>query len=130
MGDGAAIIGTVLGAVYVLVVPGLALSFVFFRRGSIDIIERTALSCALSIAVVPLASFYLNLVGVKITRINVILEVAAIITVAIIVAWRRGAFNVADQTPKESPDEPPPAPSAPELPKSPTPRRKRPIVRL
>jgi uncharacterized membrane protein len=79
----------VLGAVYVLLVPGLVLSFAFFRRGRIDIIERAALSFALSIAVVPLVAFYLNLMGVRISRVNVILEVAGITAAAGAVAWWR-----------------------------------------
>lgn len=130
MGDVIAIIGMVVGAIYILVVPGLAMSFAFFRRGAIDIIERTALSFALSIAVVPLVSFYLNLLGVKITRMNVILEVAAIIAVSLIVAWRRGAFKAADLTPKDTPSETPAAPPMPVQTKPPRPPRKRPIVRL
>lgn len=124
------IIGSVIGIIYILMVPGLTLSFAFFRRGSIDIIERTALSFALSIATVPLVSFYLNLLGVKITRMNVILEVAAIITVSLIVAWRRESFKAVDSIPKNTPSETPATPPLPVPPKPPRPPRKRPIVRL
>ena len=81
--------GGVIGAVYVLFVPGWVLSFAFFRRGRVDVIERVALSFALSIAVVPLVAFYLNLLGVRISRVNVVLEVAAITAAAGAVAWWR-----------------------------------------
>jgi uncharacterized membrane protein len=69
----------VFGSVYVLFLPGLVLTFAFFREKEIDIIERIALSFALSIAVVPLLVFYLNLIGMKINVINVVLVIALII---------------------------------------------------
>jgi len=48
------------GSTFVLFIPGLFWSFVFFGKGEIDIIERIALSFGLSIALVPLAVFWLN----------------------------------------------------------------------
>ena len=90
------IAGAVVGGVYVLAVPGLALSFAFFKRGTIDIIERVALGFALSIAVVPLLTFYLNLVGVRINRLNVVLEVGMVTAVALGFAWWRGRGDNAE----------------------------------
>ena len=49
-----------LGALFVLFLPGFAWSFVFFKKGDIDVIERIALSFGLSIALVPLVAFWLN----------------------------------------------------------------------
>ena len=69
----------VFGSVYILFLPGLVLTFAFFRDKEIDIIERIALSFALSIAVVPLLVFYLNLIGMRIDVINVVLVVAIVI---------------------------------------------------
>ena len=67
----------VFGSVYVLFLPGFLISYLFFpktseleKKGSIDWIERIALSFALSIAVVPLLVFYLNLSGMKIKELN------------------------------------------------------------
>ncbi len=66
------IIQILFGAVFVLFVPGFALSFAFFPKKEIDWIERMALSFGLSIAVVPLLVFYLNrFLGVKIDIISV-----------------------------------------------------------
>ncbi|MFH0752294.1 MAG: DUF1616 domain-containing protein [archaeon] len=48
----------------------------------IDVIERTALSFALSIAVVPLMVFYLNLIGLKIIALNSSLVVLGIVVIA------------------------------------------------
>lgn len=81
------IIVMIAGAVYVLFLPGFVLSFAFFKKGMIDIIERLALSFALSIAVVPLTAFYLNLLGIKLSRLSVILEVLAICLLGGSVAW-------------------------------------------
>ena len=79
----------VFGSVYVLFLPGLVLTFVFFKGKEIDIIERVALSFALSIAIVPLLVFYLNLVGMKINVLNVGLVIAFIILTGLAVVYRR-----------------------------------------
>lgn len=126
-----AVMSMVVGAVYVLVLPGVALSFAFLRRREVDVIERVALSFALSIAVVPLVVFYLNLMGVRVSRLNVLLEVLAVIVVALFIAWRRGSFRVADQPLQHQSAEPPTAPPTPSpLPSSRPLRRKRSIMRL
>jgi len=84
----------IYGSVYVLFLPGFILSYLFFpktrpfeedkekrEKGAIDWIERIALSFALSIAVVPLSVFYLNLIGVKINLLNSFLTILGIIIV-------------------------------------------------
>jgi uncharacterized membrane protein len=91
------IIGAILGAVYILFLPGFIMSFLFFARGAIDIIERLALSFALSIAVVPLLSFYLNLVGVKIRFWSVLAEVAFVIIASAVAARLMGNFEEAHE---------------------------------
>ncbi|MDD5638482.1 MAG: DUF1616 domain-containing protein [Candidatus Pacebacteria bacterium] len=80
----------VFGSVYILFLPGLVLTFAFFREKEIDIIERIALSFALSIAVVPLLVFYLNLIGMKIDVINIVLVVAIIVFGGIgVIFWKK-----------------------------------------
>lgn len=86
------------GSIYVLFLPGFIISYLFFPKtkafdsedkteGVIDWIERIALSFALSIAIVPLAVFYLNLVGIKINALNSSLIILAIIAVSGIILW-------------------------------------------
>ena len=83
----------VFGSVFVLFIPGFVLTFVFFpynlEKDSIDWLERVALSFALSIAVVPLAVFYFNLVGVKINVLNSSLIILGIIFIGIILIYIR-----------------------------------------
>ena len=55
------------------------------QKGSIDWIERIALSFALSIAVVPLVVFYLNLVGVSINLLNSALTILGIIIISVVI---------------------------------------------
>jgi hypothetical protein len=74
----------VFGSVYVLFLPGLIVSFLFFAGKEIDILERIALSFALSIAVVPLVVFYLNLTGLIINAVNVSLVILAICLIGLI----------------------------------------------
>lgn len=129
------VIVMVAAAVYVLFLPGFVLTFVFFRRGAVDMIERLALSFALSIAVVPLVAFYLNLVGVRLSRLNVIIEVLLIMALSgIFIVLRSskdlpeaktarlkgstsptesGASNAAPAKPAGTPAPPKPAASSP-----------------
>ena len=72
-----------LGTPYVLFLPGYIISFIFFKK--IDIIERIALSFALSIAIVPLIIFYLNLIGMKINLLGSVLTIAGIIIIALVI---------------------------------------------
>lgn len=78
----------VFGSVYVLFLPGYLLTFLFFPKSlneneRIDGIERIALSFALSIAVVPLMVFYLNLIGIKINLFNIFITILAIIIITL-----------------------------------------------
>ena len=95
----------VFGSVYVLFIPGFIITYIFFPKtkpfdekesksknkesekdkGAIDLLERIALSFALSIAIVPLIVFYLNLIGIKINLLNSFLTIAGIILVSVII---------------------------------------------
>ncbi|MBW3538350.1 DUF1616 domain-containing protein [Candidatus Parcubacteria bacterium] len=104
----------ITGAVYVLFLPGLVLSFLFFRRGTIDLIERLALSFALSIAVVPLVAFYLSLIGIKISPVAVLLEVAGVMALAGLgILLRRRLRPAAPPEPAPPPTPAPPPPPRP-----------------
>jgi len=91
----------VFGSVYVLFLPGFIISFIFFpktkefdKKGEgIDWLERIALSFALSIAIVPLAVFYLNLAGIKISLLNTALIILGIILVSIAILWKKGLLK-------------------------------------
>jgi len=78
-----------LGTPYVLFLPGYIISFLFFKK--IDILERIALSFALSIAIVPLLIFYLNLIGMKINLLNSTLTIAAIIIISLIILKKKSS---------------------------------------
>ena len=88
----------VFGSVYVLFFPGFILSYAFFPEtksldskndGAIDILERIALSFALSIAIVPLVIFYLNLIGMKINLLNSFLTIFGIIIISSVIVYIR-----------------------------------------
>ncbi len=93
------------GSIFVLFIPGFIITYIFFPRtkefdssdkhekGSIDWIERVALSFALSIAIVPLAVFYLNLIGIKINLFNSFLTILAIIIISAIILKLRKPTN-------------------------------------
>lgn len=79
------ILRVVFGSVYVLFLPGYVLTYVFFKKQEIDWLERIALSFALSIAVVPLLVFYLNLAGIKINALSVSLTILGIIVLGLLI---------------------------------------------
>jgi uncharacterized membrane protein len=74
----------IFGSFYILFLPGFILSFVFFSS-SIDWIERIALSFGLSISIVPLTVFYLNIIGIKINFLNSILSILGIIIISSVI---------------------------------------------
>ena len=91
----------VFGSIYVLFLPGFIISYIFFPETKefdskdkedakgIDWIERIALSFALSIAIVPLAVFYLNLIGIRINLLNSALTILGIIIISLgILRWK------------------------------------------
>ncbi|MCX6707666.1 MAG: DUF1616 domain-containing protein, partial [Candidatus Woesearchaeota archaeon] len=59
------------------------------KENAIDWLERIALSFALSIAIVPLVVFYLNLMGIRINLLNTSLIILGIIIISIIILWRK-----------------------------------------
>ncbi len=96
----------VFGSVYVLFLPGFIISFIFFPKTksfdekdensdetnqgkAIDWLERIALSFALSIAIVPLVVFYLNLISLRINLLNSTLTILGIIIVSIVILFFR-----------------------------------------
>jgi len=92
----------IFGSVFVLFLPGLAWSFVFFKKEEIDVIERIALSFGLSIALVPLVVFWLNwLLKIKINILNVTAIILGLIGCALIVLLKMGRFSQIKSPPTE-----------------------------
>lgn len=71
-------------SIFILFLPGYILTLTFFEEKEIDFLERFALSFALSISVVPLLSFYFNLIWVKINEISVFLITLLVIVSCIV----------------------------------------------
>jgi len=74
----------ILALLFVLFLPGFVLSFLFFNKKTLDSIERLPLSFALSVAIVPIMVFYLNLLGIRITILTVTIQIALVILVALL----------------------------------------------
>jgi len=74
----------IFGSVFIFL-PGLAWSYVFFEKKSIDWVERIALSFGLSIVLVPLSVFWLNLLfGLGITLLSISLVVFGLTAIAFV----------------------------------------------
>lgn len=84
------VVRIVFGGLFVLFIPGLAWSYVFFLRKKTDWIERVALSFGLSIALVPLSVFWLNwLFDMEITLLNISLTVCGLVVIAAVLILAR-----------------------------------------
>ncbi len=75
----------VYGSVFALFLPGFLLSHLFYDKRKIDLLERIALSFALSISIIPLLVFYLNLIGLRVNTLNSILIISGVCVLA--TAW-------------------------------------------
>ena len=73
--------GAAIGGLLVVVMaPGLAWSFVFLGWDQVSLVARISVSVGLSMVIVPLTAFFLNVIfGVSITLLNTIL-ISAILT--------------------------------------------------
>ncbi len=58
-------------SIFLLFLPGRWITQAILEENEIDMLERLALSFALSISVIPLITFYTNLAGVKISAVMV-----------------------------------------------------------
>ena len=79
--------------VFILFLPGHLLTYVFYPGGKIDLIERIAISFALSISTVPLVVFYMNQIGIPITFESISIQMIFIITLIIMVLLIRYAIK-------------------------------------
>lgn len=75
------ILKIIFAIIFILFLPGHIVSYLFFPVKKIDFIERIALSFTLSIAVVPLMIFYLNLLGVPITLWTVVYQILLLLCI-------------------------------------------------
>lgn len=83
--EGLPIIRAIMGVILVFFLPGFAWTLIFFKQ--INVIERVALSLALSIVVVTLSLLFTNnVIGIRITGFNSAL-VIIVITVLPVAAY-------------------------------------------
>lgn len=69
--------------IFILFLPGFVVSCILFSDRQIDLIERATISYLLSIGTVPVISYYLSKVGVKINPFSVAAVAIVIITMGI-----------------------------------------------
>lgn len=73
------ILESLFGGIFFFLIPGISWCFLIFRKERLDVLEFLCLSIALSISLSTLSVFFLNsLIGLKITRINVVIVVSAL----------------------------------------------------
>ncbi len=84
----------VLGSFFVLFMPGLFWTLVLFPKGRIDLIERSVLSFGLSLALVTLATFYLNYsFNFKINFINIFMVILGLTALPIIIILSKNLYS-------------------------------------
>jgi len=91
----------VLGAIFVLFLPGYSLIKALFPEKELDSIERTALSMGMSLALVPITGLILNYTPWGIRATPVTLSLLALTTVFATAAIIREHQNKTNNTPNE-----------------------------
>jgi uncharacterized membrane protein len=96
----------VLGAIFVLFLPGYSLIKAIFPGKELDTIERTALSLGLSLAIVPLTGLILNYTpwGIRTTPITLILMILTIILATTALIREHQTRKTELMTRKQTPD--------------------------
>jgi len=84
------LISAVLGFIYVLFIPGFALTWALFpKRGELDDIERLALSVGLSIGLTTLSVMFAAYVGIPLDALNNFLVILLVTLIFTLVAYFR-----------------------------------------
>ncbi len=81
----------ILGFVLVFFLPGFAWTLIFFKQ--LGILERIALSFALSIVLVTLSVFFVTRLGLKITGFDSVLIIIVVTILPVIAYYINRAFN-------------------------------------
>lgn len=77
----------IIWSIFLLFFPWFFITETFFKKWEIDILEKWALSFAFSISILPLLTFYFNLIGVKITDKNVFFIACGVILLCILLQF-------------------------------------------
>ena len=88
------ILRAIFGGIFLLVLPGLSWSFLFFKKREIAPIERIGISIGLSIAIVCLCLFLMNkALGFALNLLNCTILVLIVTVFPVIVAAIRARFK-------------------------------------
>ncbi len=77
----------IIECIYVLFLPGFVISLIFYKFGKIDKVERFALTLAISISVLSVCTFIVNLMGISISKQNLYFEVGIIILFSVLILF-------------------------------------------
>ncbi len=88
------VLRAIVGGAFLLLLPGFAWSFFFFRKKEINHIERIGISLGLSIAIVCLSLFVMNkALGFEINLLNCIVLILVLTVFPVIVVTLRARFK-------------------------------------
>lgn len=89
----------VFGLWFTLFVPGYVWSHVFWKKQTIDPIERIAISLVLSMTVVSLTTFLLHRIGIRVSLLSSVSTVAAYVLLGIVAVGIRSRIAGPGKTP-------------------------------
>jgi len=82
------------GTLFTLFIPGFSWSFLFFERGKISVVERIALSFVLSIALIPLTIFWINIIfQLSFTLVNSFMVALALTLIPILLIYIKNKWK-------------------------------------
>lgn len=79
----------VLGSVYSLFLPGFCMSHVILGKREVDVLERLALSFALSVSIIPLIVYYLTIIGIGMSALLTFSTILIVCIMSLVVLYVR-----------------------------------------
>lgn len=83
------VLTSILGFIFVAVVPGYCLVNLLFKEGKLDIVEKAVLSVALSFSIAGMAGLFLGLSPIGMTTSSLTISISAIVVVLAFLALIR-----------------------------------------
>lgn len=79
----------VFGGFYVLIAPGFAMTYVFFKKEELTFLERLPFGFAFSLVTIPLLIFTLNRGGMNINPLSIFAVITGMIALTIFIVFLR-----------------------------------------
>jgi uncharacterized membrane protein len=75
----------ILSVIFLLFIPGLIVSYIFFPSRGLEIVERAVVSFGLSVVLIPPAILFINWINIPVNMYSIMLVIVLLLSLAGIV---------------------------------------------